>query len=110
MTDKLVYKEFIGSIHFSAEDSTFYGNVEGVNDLVTFEGNTVKKLQASFKEAVEDYLAICISNNKTPHKSFKGSFNVRISPELHAKAFKKAMLEGKSLNEFVETAIAHEIS
>jgi predicted HicB family RNase H-like nuclease len=35
---------------------------------------------------------------------------VRISPELHAKAFKQAMLEGRSLNEFVEASIAKEMA
>jgi predicted HicB family RNase H-like nuclease len=110
MTDKLVYKDFIGSISFSADDATFYGKVEGVNDLVIFEGDTVKKLQSAFKEAVNDYISLCASKNKLPYKSFKGSFNVRISPELHAKAFKKAMIEGKSLNEFIEAAIAKEMA
>ncbi|MBK8699518.1 MAG: type II toxin-antitoxin system HicB family antitoxin [Saprospiraceae bacterium] len=105
MTDKLVYKDFIGSIHFSADDEIFYGKIEGLSDLVTFEGESVKKLQAAFRDAVNDYISLCKLNNKAPLKSFKGSFNVRISPKLHSIAFKKALLEGKSLNEFVEEAI-----
>ncbi|MBK8722944.1 MAG: toxin-antitoxin system HicB family antitoxin [Saprospiraceae bacterium] len=43
-------------------------------------------------------------------KSFKGSFNIRISPELHVKAFEKALIEGKSLNQFVQQAIEKEVS
>jgi predicted HicB family RNase H-like nuclease len=105
MIDKLIYKDFIGSLQYSAEDETFFGKIEGINDLVTFEGDSVKKINLSFKEAVNDYLELCVANNRSPFKSFKGSFNIRISPELHAKAFKKAMIEGKSLNEFVETSL-----
>ena len=34
----------------------FFGKIEGINDLVTFEGKTVNKLIKAFYEAVEDYL------------------------------------------------------
>ena len=105
MTDKLKYREFIGSVHFSAEDEVFYGKIEGVNDLVTFEGSTVHKLQRAFKEAVEDYLQLCTEVGKEAFKSFKGTFNVRIRPELHSKAFEQALLEGKTLNQFVQESI-----
>ena len=109
MADRLKYKEFIGSVHFSAEDEVFYGKIEGVNDLVTFEGSTVKKLKSAFKEAVHDYIEICDESDKEVFKSFKGSFNVRVDPALHSKAFQQAMLEGKTLNQFVKEAIEQRI-
>ena len=37
MTDKLKYKEFIGTVHFSSEDEVFFGKIEGINDLITFK-------------------------------------------------------------------------
>lgn len=110
MTNKLTYKQFIGSVQFSAEDEVFYGKIEGVNDLVTFEGETVKKLNKSFKEAVDDYVEICEEEGKEVFKSFKGSFNVRVNPELHSEAFKIASLSGKTLNQFVKEAIEEKIS
>ena len=105
MIDKLKYKEFIGSVHYSSEDEVFYGKIEGVNDLVTFEGNSVSKLKSSFQEAVEDYVELCEQTGKKVFKSFKGSFNVRVDPELHSKAFEIAVMEGKTLNQFVKEAI-----
>jgi len=105
MIDRIKYKDFIGSVHFSAEDEIFFGKIEGVNDLVTFEGASVKQLKKAFKEAVEDYLELCKEAGKEIFKSFKGSFNVRINPELHSQAFEKALMEGKSLNQFVQEAI-----
>ncbi len=110
MTDKLLYKEFIGTVHFSAKDSVFYGKVEGINDLVTFEGDNVQDLKTSFEEAVEDYIALCAELGKEPMKSFKGSFNVRITPKLHSKAFKFASLKGTSLNQLVSEAIEEKIA
>lgn len=37
----------------------FYGKMIGINDLVSFEGTSVKELEKEFQEAVEDYLATC---------------------------------------------------
>lgn len=105
MKDKLKYKDFIGSVHFSSSDEIFYGKIEGINDLVTFEGTTVIKLKAAFKEAVNDYISLCQELGKDIFKSFKGSFNVRINPELHSKAYQKALTDGKTLNQFVKEAI-----
>lgn len=109
MTDKLKYKEFIGSVHFSAADEVFFGKIEGINDLVTFEGETVSKLKRAFKEAVVDYTELCKESGKQIFKSFKGSFNVRVHPELHSKAFEFATLEGKTLNQFIKEAIEEKI-
>ena len=110
MTDKLVYKDFIGTVHFSTKDSVFFGKLEGINDLVTFEGETVKALKTAFEESVNDYIELCKEVGKDPLKSFKGSFNVRITPELHSKAFTKASLKGESLNQFVQEAIRKEVA
>lgn len=107
--DKLTYKGFIGTVHFSTDDELFYGNIEGINDLVTFEGESVRELKQSFIEAVDDYLYICIETGKEPYKSFKGSFNIRLSPDLHKKAFRLAIEEGISLNSFIQEAVEHEI-
>lgn len=105
MKDVMIYKDYIGSVHYSAEDEVFYGILEGINDSISYEGSSVSELKAAFEEAVEDYLELCNLNGKEPEKVYKGSFNIRIKPELHKQAAQKAMLEGKSLNQFVEEAI-----
>jgi len=110
MTNKLLFKEFNGTVQYSTKDSYFYGRIEGINDLVTFEGETVSDLKASFEEALEDYIALCPEIDKEPLKSFKGSFNVRITPKLHSKAFKFAALNGTSLNQLVSEAIQEKIA
>lgn len=109
MTDKLKHKEFIGTVHFSSEDEVFFGKIEGINDLITFEGETVNKLKRAFKEAVEDYLELCETAGKEVFKSFKGSFNVRLNPELHSKLFQNATLKGKTLNQYVKEAIIEKL-
>jgi len=110
MKDILRYKDFIASIHFDSLDEVFNGKIEGIEDSITFEGDSVTSLKTAFEEAVDDYLEICAEVNKTPHKSYKGSFNVRIKPDLHKKAAFRSIELGISLNEFVEKAIAKSIS
>jgi predicted HicB family RNase H-like nuclease len=109
MKNFIQYNGFIGSVHFSAEDECFFGKIEGIDDLVTFEGSEVSELKNAFREAVEDYLNICQTTGKPVHKSYKGTFNVRITPELHKKAVQKSLILGTSLNNLVQKAIEKEV-
>jgi predicted HicB family RNase H-like nuclease len=109
MNEILSYKEYIASINFSSKDEFFFGKILGINDLVTFEGQTVKELKKSFKEAVDDYLETCKRQGKEPEKIYKGSFNVRLSPAIHRKVALMAIQKNISLNDFVKAAISYAI-
>jgi len=110
MTDNMFkYKDFYGSAEYSAADECFWGKIIGISDFVTFESDSVEGLKRSFEEAVEDYLLLCKEVGKDPKKSYKGSFSIRISPELHKEAAITAGKNGMSLNAFVEKAIYDEI-
>ena len=104
-TNHLQYKQYRGFVEYSSEDEVFYGTIHGINDLVTFEGESVKELQASFEEAVDDYLATCLKLGKEPQREFKGQFNVRVSKKVHQAAALKAAELKISLNRFVEIAL-----
>lgn len=110
MTSNIVeHKEFIGSVNYSDADECFYGKIEGINDLVTFEGSSVKQLKNAFKEAVNEYLLLCKETGKEPYRSVKGSFNIRIEPKLHYEAIYTALKKGMSLNQFVAEAIKNNV-
>ena len=109
MNDRLLYKDFIGSAHFNADDDVFFGKIEGIPDLITFEGNTATELRNAFQEAVDDYVKICANIGKTPFKPYKGNLPLRIPSELHKKAAQQALLRGISLNRLVQDAIEKEI-
>lgn len=98
MKEVMFYKDYIGPVDYSTEDEVFYGELEGINDSISSEGTSVTELKAAFEEAVEGYLELCQLNGKEPEKAYKGSFNVRIKPELHKKAAQMIIIEGKSLN------------
>lgn len=105
MNDILTYKGFIGSVHFSADDNIFFGKVEGINDLITFEGESVQELKNAFHYVIDEHIRDCEAEKIPVEKSYKGSFNVRLTPDLHRKAAITAKLRGRTLNAFVKEAI-----
>ncbi|NTW68579.1 MAG: type II toxin-antitoxin system HicB family antitoxin [Chlorobiaceae bacterium] len=109
MKDVLLYKDYVGSVHFNADDEVFFGKIEGIEDLVSFEGNSVIELKKAFHEAVNDYIELCKEIGKKTDKSYKGSFNVRIAPDLHKNAKRLALMKGISLNQFIQKAVEEEV-
>ncbi|MEK6709350.1 MAG: type II toxin-antitoxin system HicB family antitoxin [Nitrospinota bacterium] len=110
MRDTMEYKGYLGSVRYSDEDEVFHGKIEFIRDLVTFEGTDVKSLKNAFRGAVEDYLAQCRKEKKKPNTPFKGSFNVRVGPELHRKAAILAISSGKkTLNSVVTEALSEHL-
>src|SRR5690554_5159230 len=109
MSNYLKYKDYLATLEFSAEDEVFYGRLFGINDLVSFEGSSVKEIKIAFEEAVEDYIETCKEIDKKPEKTFKGSFNVRIPADLHKNAAFVAVQNNVSLNDFVKGAIQYAV-
>lgn len=109
ISEGMGHKGFIGTVNYSANDHVFFGKIEGINDLVTFEGTTVEELESAFKEMVDLHIEDCKREGKTVEKSYKGSFNVRISSELHKKAAQIAAAKGINLNQLVKHALKREL-
>lgn len=110
MSNTIEYKGYVGSIEFSAEDALFFGKVLGIRALISYEGENARALLEDFHCAVDDYLELCAAEGIEPEKAYKGSFNVRISPELHKKAVIAAMSRQMTLNRFVESSIEQAVS
>lgn len=105
MNNTMEYKGYIGSVEFSEEDSLFYGKVMGIRALISYEGESAHDLVEDFHSAVDAYLDLCAEQGIEPEKAYKGSFNIRISPELHKQAVIAASARQISLNSFVESSI-----
>lgn len=110
MENTLYYKNYYTNVSYSAEDKILYGKIEGINDLVTFESESAETIEKEFHSAVDDYLAFCEEVGKEPEKVYKGSFNVRIAPELHKALAEYAVRNGLSLNQATATAIEKFVS
>ena len=110
MNNTMEYKGYIGSVEFSEADGVFYGKVQGIRSLISYEGQSAGELLADFHGAVDDYLASCKADGTEPETAYKGSFNVRIGPELHRQAAIYAIAHNQTLNSLVETAVREKLA
>ena len=107
MSSLLSYKHYNGTVEYSREDSCLFGKVVGVKSLLSYEGSSVQELEQDFRNTIEEYLQDCKERGIEPEQPYKGSFNVRLTPELHRAVAIYAMEHGKSLNAAVEEAIVN---
>lgn len=105
MSNLLSYKNYNGTVEYSKEDHCLFGKVVGIKSLLSYEGDSVRQLEQDFQNVIDEYLEGCKERNIEPEQPYKGTFNVRISPELHRNIAEYAIEHGKSLNAAVEEAI-----
>ncbi len=109
MNNVMRYKGYWAKVQYSDEDKCFWGEIEGIRDSITFEGSTVDELRKDFEGAIDDYLIWCEEDGVEPQKQYSGSFNIRVSPELHRDASILSKIRDISLNQLVEKALAKEV-
>ena len=108
MKDMMRYKNYYGSAHYSDDDKIFYGKVEFIRALVSYEGTDVRSLRNAFEEAVDDYLETCKEQGNEPEQPFKGSFNIRVGSNLHQRVALEAMKRGVTLNKYIVDVLEKE--
>lgn len=101
----LSYKGYEGTVEVDMDEGVCRGKLLFIPDTVTYAAETPKLLKGAFKEAVDDYLATCQELGREPKKPFRGSFNVRVSPDLHRDASLRAARDEMALNEVVVRAL-----
>lgn len=102
----LKYNGYEGSVEIDMDRGVCRGKILFIKDLVTYEAKTPDGLRKEFEAAVDDYIKTCRQLGRVPQKSMRGQFNVRVSPELHKKASRRALEDDISLNEVVSRALS----
>ncbi len=105
MKNTMKYRDYIGSVEFSEAKKCFFGNVLGIRKNISYEGEDVRSLIHNFHEAVDGYLTDCNKAGTEPEKAYKGTFNVRVSENLHREAALYGLNNNMSLNSVVENAL-----
>lgn len=105
MSNKLTYKGYHAAIEYDADDGILVGTVFGIRDTLAFHGSSISEITETFHDCIDTYLAVCKEQGISPDKEFKGSLNVRITPDLHRKAALVANQEGITLNQLIQQAI-----
>jgi predicted HicB family RNase H-like nuclease len=108
-TNYLKHNNYLGSVEFDIEGGILFGKILFINDIITYEGDTITELTSQFKDAVTDYLATCETLHRQPQKAHSGSLNIRIGEKAHRDAAILAFKNGKKLNEFIKEAVTDKI-
>ena len=63
--DTMTYRNYQGTVEYSAEDRVFHGKVMEIDDLIAYEGESEDELERDFRESVDEYIAFCAESRKT---------------------------------------------
>jgi predicted HicB family RNase H-like nuclease len=58
----MTYNGYTARIEFDERDNIFWGKVLGIQDSITFEGETVAQLSEDFHNAIDFYLSDCAAS------------------------------------------------
>lgn len=105
MNNTIQYKGYVGSVEFSEDDQIFYGKIMGIRSLLSYEGENARELLEDFHNVIDDYLETCKAEGIKPEVAYKGSFNIRISPELHKRLVIYTTAHQMSLNHYIEEVL-----
>lgn len=88
-------------IKYDPEIELFRGEFIGLNGGADFYAGDIDSLRKEGETSLKVFLDMCNEDGVEPRKNFSGKFNLRVSPNLHARIASRAASEGKSLNQCV---------
>jgi predicted HicB family RNase H-like nuclease len=59
MSQTLHHRGYDGSVLYSAEDKVLHGRLLGIRNFIIYEGDDLTSLEATFKQAIDEYIADC---------------------------------------------------
>ena len=105
MSNVLSWRGYTASVQYDAEDNILFGKVDGIKSRILFDSTEAATVEDAFRAAVDEYLEDCAEEGIEPEKPYKGTFNVRIEPELHRECAHYAAEHGTTLNGVVRMAL-----
>ncbi|TLP48637.1 type II toxin-antitoxin system HicB family antitoxin [Cohaesibacter sp. CAU 1516] len=96
------HKGYVGEVFF--DDGTLHVKALHLRDALIAEVED-GDVQHAFQELIDDYLELCDDLGRSPNKAFSGSFNVRVSEDIHRTAATNAAKQNISMSQYVELAI-----
>lgn len=105
MKNTMTYRGYTASLEFDPDDNILVGRVLGIDDIISFHGESVATFTSAFHEAVDDYVSACEKLGQMPEKPASGRLMLRVDPVVHAAALKAAARTGQSLNRWAERVL-----
>ena len=82
-----------------------HGRLLGIRDMVSYGGDDIPSLEKNFRDAVDEYLAFCAEEGKSPDVPYEGKLSIRLSSDLHKRAALYAERHHLKLNFVVQRAV-----
>lgn len=70
MTVPMTYRGYAARIEYSDEDGCLVGQVAGIDDIVSFHGDSVTQIRQAFHEMVDHYLEVSERTGRRPQKPY----------------------------------------
>ena len=105
----LNYRGYTASIRIDDNHETFVGKVEGINDLISFEGKDFDGLKKGFENAVDSYLRFCEKLGKDPDKKYSGKISYRTDEATHQEIAYLSAVQSMSINAWIDRAVKDKI-
>jgi predicted HicB family RNase H-like nuclease len=106
---KLDYKNYTTRVEFDSEDKVFFGRIAGIQDIITFHGESVDELVTAFELAVDDYLQTCEKIGQKPNLPYSGELTLNVPSDIHAAVAIAAELSGKTINQWATETLARAV-
>lgn len=104
MTKLRAYKGYTGVVEIDVEAGVLAGTVQGLRDVIHFEGPTVTAVTKAFHDSVDEYLAWCEELGQEPDKPYSGKVMVRMEPQVHRRLAQLAECQRTSINALMANA------
>lgn len=109
MNNIMIINDCRAVIQYDPEIEMFRGEFTGLTGGADFYADSVAALRDEGAISLKVFLEECEKRGIEPSKSYSGKFQVRLPSDLHESAADAALARGQSLNQFVATAIDHEL-
>ena len=98
--------DYLARVVYDEDEDAFFGEVINTADVITFYGRSVDELHREMAASIEALLEACQAKGIEPSRPYSGRFNVRLSPDEHARVAAAAAATGKSMNAWIAEALA----
>lgn len=104
--DLMRHGDYVARIAYDEEIDSFFGEVINTSDVITFYGRSVEELKREMATSIAVHLEACRAKGVEPGRPYSGRFNVRLSPDEHARVAAAASATGKSMNAWIAETLA----
>jgi predicted HicB family RNase H-like nuclease len=68
ITAMMTYKGYSANIEVDLEAEILFGRVLDINDIVTFQAQTIEEARQEFQNSIDDYLEFCKELGQEPNQ------------------------------------------